>query len=273
MASTNKTSHYNLSQYVGSDKPTYLVDYNTDMSAIDTGIYNAQSKADTNETSIGTLSSLNTSTKTNLVGAINEVNTEATSNTSHIGNLSNLTTTANTDLVSAINEVDAEADSNTTKIGTLVNLETTNKTNLVGAINETFEKFDMFNLSTTNTCTVSASSGGIENPNVYCSLNSDSSIFKIYGGFTAYGFTAYGSLKITISNTGLTNVSQEYTIAGGCCNYRNDANFDVRDLTIKTNGDIEINISNVSNTTTRRFYLPPCIYFNTNFGNTPTPNA
>ena len=27
-ASTNKTTHYNLSQYVSSDKPTYLVDYN-----------------------------------------------------------------------------------------------------------------------------------------------------------------------------------------------------------------------------------------------------
>lgn len=38
MSSTNKTSHYNLSQYVSSDKPTYLVDYNTDMSNIDTGI-------------------------------------------------------------------------------------------------------------------------------------------------------------------------------------------------------------------------------------------
>lgn len=35
-ASTNKTANYNLSQYVGSDKPTYLGDYNSDMSKIDT---------------------------------------------------------------------------------------------------------------------------------------------------------------------------------------------------------------------------------------------
>lgn len=36
MASTNKTQNYELSQYIGSDKPTYLGDYNTDMLKIDT---------------------------------------------------------------------------------------------------------------------------------------------------------------------------------------------------------------------------------------------
>lgn len=35
MSSTNKTTNYNLSQYIGSDKPTYLSDYNSDMSKID----------------------------------------------------------------------------------------------------------------------------------------------------------------------------------------------------------------------------------------------
>lgn len=35
MASTNKTSNYKLSQYIGTDKPTYLGDYNSDMSKID----------------------------------------------------------------------------------------------------------------------------------------------------------------------------------------------------------------------------------------------
>ena len=35
MSSTNKTTNYELSQYVGSDKPTYLGDYNSDMLKID----------------------------------------------------------------------------------------------------------------------------------------------------------------------------------------------------------------------------------------------
>lgn len=36
MSSTNKTTNYNLSQYIGTDKPTYLGDYNSDMMKIDT---------------------------------------------------------------------------------------------------------------------------------------------------------------------------------------------------------------------------------------------
>ena len=35
MSSTNKTANYNLSQYIGTDKPTYLGDYNSDMAKID----------------------------------------------------------------------------------------------------------------------------------------------------------------------------------------------------------------------------------------------
>ena len=54
----------------------------------------------------------------------------------NIGTLSNLSTTNKSNLVNAINEVDSNCDNNTTKIGTLDNLTTTEKSNLVGAINE-----------------------------------------------------------------------------------------------------------------------------------------
>lgn len=47
MSSTNKTTHYELSQYIGTDKPTYLSDYNDDMLKIDTGIHDAASDAST----------------------------------------------------------------------------------------------------------------------------------------------------------------------------------------------------------------------------------
>lgn len=38
MSSTNKTTNYNLSQFVGTDIPSYLGDYNSDMSKIDKAI-------------------------------------------------------------------------------------------------------------------------------------------------------------------------------------------------------------------------------------------
>lgn len=76
----------------------------------------ANNKATTNTESIGTLSSLNTVEKNNLVGAINEVNSsaqiansKADTNKNSIGTLANLNTTAKNTLVEAVNEVDSLA--------------------------------------------------------------------------------------------------------------------------------------------------------------------
>lgn len=45
MSSTNKTSHYELSQFIGTDKPAWLTDYNSDMLKIDTGLATATAEA------------------------------------------------------------------------------------------------------------------------------------------------------------------------------------------------------------------------------------
>ena len=41
MAFTNQTTHYGLPQWIGSDKPTYLVDQNNAYQTIDSELYNA----------------------------------------------------------------------------------------------------------------------------------------------------------------------------------------------------------------------------------------
>lgn len=46
MSSTNKTEHYNLPQWVGSDKPTFLGDFNSAFLSIDQGLYQAKADAD-----------------------------------------------------------------------------------------------------------------------------------------------------------------------------------------------------------------------------------
>lgn len=82
MSSTNKTTNYELSQYVGSDKPTYLGDYNSDMLKIDTqmkanatAVVNAQSTATTaSETATTANSTANTANET-----ANTASTTATS--------------------------------------------------------------------------------------------------------------------------------------------------------------------------------------------------
>ena len=45
MSSTNKTEHYNLPQFIGSDIPTWLGDFNSAMTAIDSGINAAATAA------------------------------------------------------------------------------------------------------------------------------------------------------------------------------------------------------------------------------------
>nr|DAL18655.1 MAG TPA_asm: hypothetical protein [Caudoviricetes sp.] len=57
MTATNKTKNYQLSQFVGSDRPTWLGDYNSDMSKIDTQL--KQNAADIASAAAGGLTSVN----------------------------------------------------------------------------------------------------------------------------------------------------------------------------------------------------------------------
>lgn len=46
MSSTNKTPNYNLPQWVGTDHPTFSGDFNSAFSAIDTGMNNNKTTAE-----------------------------------------------------------------------------------------------------------------------------------------------------------------------------------------------------------------------------------
>lgn len=119
MSSTNKTANYNLTQFIGSDKPAWLVDYNGDMAAIDAQMKvnadaaaaaqstanGADGKADANATAI---SSLNTQINgasgiaddlSSVQGAVNTIN-------SLIGN--GTPTTTDKTIIGAINEINGD---------------------------------------------------------------------------------------------------------------------------------------------------------------------
>ena len=150
MSSTNKTTNYELSQFLGSDKPAWLVDYNGDMQKIDTQMKanadaataaqtkanTADGKADTNAGAIQTLDTeINganglASDLSALTGSVNTI-------TSLIGN--GEPTTTDKTLIGAINELNSDINGSggiEEKIGNLTTLTTTEKSNLVGAINE-----------------------------------------------------------------------------------------------------------------------------------------
>lgn len=302
MASTNKTSHYELSQYVGSDKPTYLTDYNQDMSRIDAGIYGAKSLADTNAGSIGDLSTLTTTAKTDLVVAINELDGEVATNTGNIstnttnidanttaiGTLTNLTTSAKNNLVSAINEVDANCDSNTSAIatntsaiGTLSSLTTNVKTDLVSAVNEVNYNVANFNLTEFHSLTTSDITSLRGATLDYCTIeyatNDDGSLAKIYGSI---GLTPKGNDTISFQTT--LRPSSDININGhvmrticGTNQYGINAiyNWNYVTMTIHTDGTVSVPSTYVWNSGADKsqFFFTNSLLFIKDFGDSPIP--
>ena len=132
MSSTNKTTHYELSQYVSSDKPTYLSDYNGDMLKIDTAINTAKTTADSASTAATNAATAASGAQTTADTAVtNAATAQTTANTAtnNIGTMANLTTSEKNTLVGAINEVDGD-------VGNLASLVTTAKSSIVAAVNE-----------------------------------------------------------------------------------------------------------------------------------------
>ena len=101
MASTNKTNNFNLSQFIETDKPTFLGDYNTDMNKIDDAMQVNKLASENNNNSIGNLQELNTQNKLNLVNAINEVNSSLTNIDAKVESLNNNVTDLNNDAMNA----------------------------------------------------------------------------------------------------------------------------------------------------------------------------
>lgn len=123
MGFTNQTAHYELPQYVATDHPKYLTDFNQAMAAIDAGMYEnagsaatadskadaAQATADANTSSIGTLDTQingNGSTTFGLAGDVSSLQGSVNTITSLIGN--GEPTTTDKTIIGAINEIYAD---------------------------------------------------------------------------------------------------------------------------------------------------------------------
>lgn len=137
MGATNHTANYSLSQFISTDKPAWLQDYNGDMLKIDTGINAAKLAADTASNAASSAQN----DATTAVNAVNSLTTTVGSLSTALGNLSGTVntitsligngtpTTTDHTLIGAINELHANQ-------GDLSNLTTTDKSSFVAAINE-----------------------------------------------------------------------------------------------------------------------------------------
>lgn len=90
MASTNKTSNLQLSQFIATDTPTWLVDYNGDMEKIDAGVGRVEELAETASTqAVGAASGLQTTNQnvTTLSGQVANVQNQANSTTASVNGI------------------------------------------------------------------------------------------------------------------------------------------------------------------------------------------
>jgi len=241
MASTNKTTNYELSQFVATDKPAWLQDYNSDMGKIDTAVKNASDSA------------------SSASGVANAVSTS-------VGDISNLTTTDKNDVVSAVNEVKTDAQ-------TAYNLANTASTNASKALGD----LQKLNLTTIGTCTVSytvnnGSPVSVSDSNLKFAKDSSNSVFKVYGHAVVGNLQRVsGTLKVTISGLNFSNDSN-YTINAMVLRlpkYVNDNAYTFisdQPVEVKSNGDLEISWNIDGDIDNIRFIFFPCVYFNKNFG-------
>lgn len=142
MAHTNSTTYYHLSQFVGSDIPNPLVDYNGDMGSIDTALHQIASDASAGDNRITVLETQNgnetlTTTAQTLSGAINELDLADTGFDTRLSTVESNQTSDESTLATAVTNISTLAGKVSaveTQNGDEV-LTTTAQT-LSGAINE-----------------------------------------------------------------------------------------------------------------------------------------
>ena len=242
MSSTNKTTNYELSQFIGTDKPAWLTDYNQDMAKIDAGIDAAQDTA---------------------TGA----NGKADANTTKIGDLSYLSTTAKNNLVAAVNEVDSNAE-------TAQNTANSANSTASSALSKANTLESSLNLSIiTDNLSATVNAGSITYNNLKSARNADNSIGKLYGKIAVnLANTSATSITITIPNA-FDTVPASFSLNGLAFRQLTKnagwQGFDLNSYTINTNGSVTMTVNVFSDTTMLELLFVAGVIFLKSFGDQP----
>lgn len=253
MSSTNKTTNYELSQFVGTDKPAWLTDYNQDMSKIDTGIHAAQSTA---------------------TGAEGK----ADANTNNIGDMSYLSTTAKNTLVAAINEIDSNTDTATGIANTASTTANTAASNANTALEQVDDLASYLSLTPTiiNPVNLVAASGTINtsNSNLTIAKNAAGTFGKIYG-IIRHNVTTPGDQTVTLNQDSGIHPTSDITISPAGLGFLTTSGMSADQayahpisITVKPNGTLVFKYY-ADRAGLLLLNMLPCAYFFENFGDQP----
>ena len=168
MSHTNTTANYNLPQFVGTDKPSWLTDVNGAMTSIDTQM---KANADANTTTAGDLSTL--------AGRVTTAEGNITTQGSTLQTVSNVASNASTTATNASNSI-----SKLTNYLSLNNYQTLSWTCTSGSI------------GTINTTV-----------NTQSAYNNDGSLGKLYGDISFLVKSSTGATLLS-SDTGFRPTSE-----------------------------------------------------------------
>lgn len=117
-ASTNKTANYELPQFVGTDKPTWLGDFNTAMTTIDGGMAENKSNIESMDSRVSSTESTASQASQNVSALTTRVSAVESSVSSATTTANNAQSTATTALNTA-NTANGKADTNASAITTI----------------------------------------------------------------------------------------------------------------------------------------------------------
>lgn len=228
MSSTNKTKNYNLSQYIGTDKPTYLGDYNGDMLKIDT-----QMKANADSAS----------NATSAAGAAQAVAEKASKDVKNL----NDSATANSEDIASLKTKNTQQDvsiQNATNIANSANNKAKQNEQNITDINTRNQWVQGININNTGLPNYSKGSWN-------CAYNRFSGILNISGQIElSQGSTIAGATRLatipdnimkSIASTGDRKAWSSLFVT------RSDSTLEVQNLTIDQTGKIyfEYTLNNV----------------------------
>lgn len=217
MSATNSTPNYNLPQYVATDKPTYLGDFNKAMLDIDTNMKSIDNKASSAESAVATAN-------TNASQALENANQASTKADTAQATATQAQTTATT----AKNTADTAQSTATTAKNTADTANTNTNANTTAI--ENIKKWTSLGNIATN---------GTGNLNAY--INKELNLLNIYG--RTNNLTGTGTnVKIgSLPESARPNATRR--INGVAFTYYGNSasqNLVLFDLNILTNGDIVI---------------------------------
>ena len=254
MASTNHTTNYNLSQFIGTDKPTWLGDYNGDMGKID-----AQMKTNADNIATAITASENATTTAN--SAVSTANSASATASSASTTADNAQSTANSALSTA----------------TTAN---TNAQNAQASAEAVASKLNLTNFETINVNNITKTgNGNISACYLFTATNGDGSIGKIYGRIKIDCNGSGGTITIPTqlrpkdSSGNPTDIDVNGVAIRAVGENGNVKNVENQTITIRSNGNVEIAYgfvyaANDYNLVT----LVACILFLTPFNDEPMPN-